>query len=110
MNIKSKNFDFIKDRLPELAVLADYAESYVHSDPASCLVKLRSYTEQTVNIIYKELNITNPESSTLIDLMFISIFVFNMQYSIQLPCQNPFPSIYIHLKSLKRYNYNSTML
>ena len=75
MNIKSKNFDFIKDRLPELAVLADYAESYVHSDPASCLVKLRSYTEQTVNIIYKELNITNPESSTLIDLMQNNSFV-----------------------------------
>jgi type I restriction enzyme R subunit len=69
MTIKSKNFTFLEQGLPELAVLADFAEQYIYTDPASCLVKLRSYAEQTVKIIYNELDLNNPNTSTLIDLM-----------------------------------------
>ena len=73
--IKSKNFNFIKDQLPELATLADFAEGYIYSDPASCLVKLRSFVEQTVKITCKEMNIANPENTSLIDWMQNESFI-----------------------------------
>lgn len=75
MTINSKNFKFLEQRLPELAVLADFAEKYIYNDPASCLVKLRSYVEQIVKITYKELDIQNPEKTTLIDLMQNDSFI-----------------------------------
>ena len=47
MNIESKNFRFLEDQLPELAVLADFAEQYLYTDPSSALVKLRSFIEKS---------------------------------------------------------------
>ena len=43
INVNSKNFSFLKESLPDLALLTDFAEEYVYSDPASSLVKLRSF-------------------------------------------------------------------
>ncbi|HIC3295400.1 TPA: DUF4145 domain-containing protein, partial [Salmonella enterica] len=42
---QSLNFEMLRSQWPELAELACMAERYVHSDPESCLVKLRNYTE-----------------------------------------------------------------
>lgn len=69
MNIESKNFRFLEDQLPELAVLADFAEQYLYTDPSSALVKLRSFIEKSVHVIYQELGLTEPENANLIDLM-----------------------------------------
>ena len=40
MSINSNNFKFLEEKLPELAVLADFAEQYLHSDPSAHLLSL----------------------------------------------------------------------
>ncbi len=50
---KSVNFEMLRSRWPELATLGARAESYVHSDPESCLVKLRDYLELIVRWLYR---------------------------------------------------------
>ena len=69
MTIKSKNFRFLEEKLPELACLADFAEEYVYSDPASSLVKLRSFVEKSIHIIYAELGLRESEYANLNELM-----------------------------------------
>jgi type I restriction enzyme, R subunit len=69
MTITSSNFKFIEDQLPELALLADFAEKYVYSDSVSSLIKLRTFVEQTVKIIYNEFGISFPGATTLFDLL-----------------------------------------
>ena len=69
MEIKSKNFSFLKHKLPELAVLADFAEQYLFTDPSSAAVKLRSFIEKSVHTIYQELDLSIPDQFNLIDLM-----------------------------------------
>ncbi|MBY0405891.1 MAG: DEAD/DEAH box helicase family protein [Cyanobacteria bacterium] len=56
----STNFDFLKDRWPDLASLASFAESYAYTDPASSLVKLRIFAEKMVDILYYELGLIKP--------------------------------------------------
>jgi type I restriction enzyme R subunit len=46
------NFSFLKNKLPELAALGEFAEGYIYSDPVSSGVKLRLYAEKFVDIIY----------------------------------------------------------
>ena len=46
--VKSKNFEFLRGHYEALADLAAYAELYTFSDPASSLVKLRTFTELLV--------------------------------------------------------------
>jgi hypothetical protein len=43
--MKSMNFEFIREACPELANLGAFAESYARSDPASALVKVRTFAE-----------------------------------------------------------------
>ena len=49
----STNFEFIRDQYPELATLVTFAETYVYSDPASAVLKLRIFAEQMVGKIYE---------------------------------------------------------
>ncbi|CAH6804050.1 Type I site-specific deoxyribonuclease [Vibrio chagasii] len=54
---KSINFEFLRNRWPELADFGAYAEEYAFSDPQSALIKLRSYSEFMVSWIYKTLKL-----------------------------------------------------
>ncbi|MCO6438557.1 MAG: DEAD/DEAH box helicase family protein [Phycisphaerae bacterium] len=51
--MKSANFEFLRGRWKELAGLGGFAEHYVHPDPPSAAVKLRSYAEQIVELIWE---------------------------------------------------------
>lgn len=60
------NFKFLEDKLPDLAVLGDFAEEYVFADPQSAAVKLRSFAEKFVEIIFTIRNIeSKPEEDNL---------------------------------------------
>lgn len=67
--MKSRNFEFLRARRDVLADLAGFAESYVHSDPASSLMKQRSIVEQVVWSIYDAYRLRVPWSDNLNDLM-----------------------------------------
>ena len=61
--------------MPDLAVLGDFAEQYLYSDPASSLVKLRTFTENSVRKIYDELDIGSIDNDSLMDLMKNTDFI-----------------------------------
>ena len=65
----SENFIFLKDKLPELAILGSFSEEYVHSDPQASAVKLRSFVEKFVQIIFDELGISEPPNEGLFALL-----------------------------------------
>lgn len=68
-SITSANFEFLKPKRPELAALGAFAESYAHPDPASALVKLRTFAEQVVHSIYQTLALPRPTPSDLVTLL-----------------------------------------
>jgi type I restriction enzyme R subunit len=59
----SHNFAFLQKQWPDLAGLACFAESYVYTDPASCLVKLRIFAEKMVDVLYYELGLERPDGA-----------------------------------------------
>ncbi|MFV2055172.1 MAG: DEAD/DEAH box helicase family protein [Thiohalomonadales bacterium] len=67
--MQSKNFEFLRQRWPTLASLAGFAESYAHGDPESALVKLRSFSELSVDVIYQELTLPKAPMSSFMDLL-----------------------------------------
>lgn len=67
--MKSKNFEFLRPKRAVLADLAGFAEQYVHSDPASSLVKQRGFVEHVVTAIYETYRLRPPFSDNLNDLM-----------------------------------------
>ena len=67
--MKSRNFEFLRPRHGVLADLASFAEQYAHSDPASSLIKQRSFVEQIVTLIYELFRLRPPFSDNLNDLM-----------------------------------------
>lgn len=67
--VKSLNFEFLRQEWPELASLAGFAEQYVSPDPASALVKLRSFAEQIAESIYQRMTFTRPYHASLIDML-----------------------------------------
>ncbi len=50
--VKSINFEFLREQHSELADLGGFAEKYAWTDPIGSLVKMRSFAEQVVKIIY----------------------------------------------------------
>ena len=68
MHVKSLNFEFLRSDWPELASLAGFAEQYAFADPAS-LVKLRSFAEQVVEIVYEKFNLQPPPQARLMELL-----------------------------------------
>jgi len=72
--LKSINFEFLREKWPELVGLAGYAEHYAHSDPSSALIKLRNFVEFIVLNIYSELNLPKPIQPNLNDLLNLSSF------------------------------------
>lgn len=68
-NMKSQNFEFLRAHRAVLADLAGFAERYAHEDPASSLIKQRSFVEQAVAAIYERYHLRPPFSDNLNDLM-----------------------------------------
>ncbi len=58
--MKSTNFEFLREKWPELSSLAGFAEQYTCPDPTSALVKLRSFAEQLVLFLYDSLGLEKP--------------------------------------------------
>lgn len=67
--MQSKNFEFLRKQWPELASLGGFAEQYAHGDPESALVKLRTFGERTVAVVYKELGLPRPPMSGFMELL-----------------------------------------
>jgi type I restriction enzyme, R subunit len=68
-NMKSQNFEFLRQKRAVLADLAAFAERYAHEDPASSLIKQRSFVEHAVTGIYERYRLRPPYSDNLNDLM-----------------------------------------
>ena len=73
--MKSLNFEFLRPTSVELAEIACFAEQYSYSDPASCLVKLRSFIEQIVFDVYEYYDLQKPYRANLNDLLNESSFL-----------------------------------
>ncbi|MBK8945366.1 MAG: DEAD/DEAH box helicase family protein [Ignavibacteriae bacterium] len=68
--VSTSNFKFLEKKLPELAILGDFAEQYVYADPSSAAVKLRLFAEKVVVIISTILNLQNDfEESNLYNII-----------------------------------------
>jgi type I restriction enzyme R subunit len=72
--MKSKNFEFLRERRAELATLGAFAERYAASDPPSALVKMRTFVEQIVEDIYDAKHLPKPFRSGLHDLLNEPVF------------------------------------
>jgi len=67
--MQSTNFEFIRPYDPALASLGGLAEAYAHSDPASSLVKLRTFAEHSVATIFEQFRLPTPFDANLFDLL-----------------------------------------
>jgi type I restriction enzyme R subunit len=67
--MKSQNFEFLRGKRSTLADLAGFAERYAHSDPASSLIKQRTFVEHVVGAIYGDYRLEPPFSDNLNDLL-----------------------------------------
>jgi len=70
----TNNFKYLNNKLPELAVLADFAEQYVYPDPASAAVKLRLFSEKLAAILFQIFNIKPELEKTFYEQLEISNF------------------------------------
>lgn len=69
--MQSINFEFLKEQNKELALLGAFAESYVHSDPASALVKLRAFGENLVADLIVKQEIPRYYQPTFVEMLKI---------------------------------------
>ncbi len=67
--MKSTNFEFLRERWPELASLGGFAEHYAATDPAGAMVKLRTFVESLIQRIYDEKGLPRPFTTSLYDMM-----------------------------------------
>lgn len=65
----STNFEFLRERWPELASLGGFAEQYTWPDPPSAMVKLRAFIESMVLRYYDEFGLPKPFPPSLVDLL-----------------------------------------
>src|SRR5688572_22626872 len=68
-DMKSINFEMLRPSWPDLASLGGFAEQYALPDPSSSLVKLRSFAEVMVQIVYLQLGLPKPDQPNLIELL-----------------------------------------
>lgn len=73
-SMKSVNFEFLRPKWKELALLGGFAEQYVGPDPASAAVKLRAFAEQIVDFIWQAVRITNLPQANLNDKLTFAGF------------------------------------
>ncbi len=67
--MESTNFEFLRPTHPELASLGGFVEAYAHPDPVSAVVKLRTFVEQMVAALYRDLQLPRPLEPKLFDLL-----------------------------------------
>lgn len=67
--MKSRNFEFLRSRHPELADLGGFAERYAWSDPGSALVKLRLFGENLVAAFFQHHQIPREPRATFLDYL-----------------------------------------
>jgi type I restriction enzyme R subunit len=67
--MQSINFEMLRKERPPLADLGGFAERYLHSDPASALIKLRIYGEHLTKAVYWELRLEKPLEITFDSLL-----------------------------------------
>lgn len=67
--MQSINFEFLRAGAPDLAELGGFAEHYAHTDPASAVVKLRTFAERMVHDIYRDNGLPLPPQPNLNDLL-----------------------------------------
>lgn len=72
--VQSINFEFIRDKWPELASLGGFAEQYVAQDPTGGTVKLRAFAEQAVRFIYDFHGLPTLFQANLFDLLTATAF------------------------------------
>ena len=58
--MKSANFEFMRERWPELSSLGGFAEAYAYSDSKSAVFNLRLFAENLVKDIYHDLRLPKP--------------------------------------------------
>lgn len=58
----NSNFSFLAEKFPALEKLGSLAESYLYSDPNSCLYKMGILAETTVNYMFELDGMTPPET------------------------------------------------
>jgi type I restriction enzyme R subunit len=67
--MESKNFEILRAQWPDLASLAGFAEQYAHSDPASSLIKQRTFIERLVDWLTRFHQIMTFPNPNLFDQM-----------------------------------------
>jgi len=71
----SVNFEFLRDKFPNLAELGGFAEAYLTSDPASALAKMRTMAEAMVSDIYEHYQLQRPYRARIVDLIECAAFL-----------------------------------
>lgn len=67
--VKSINFEFLRAKRTYLADLGGFAEQYLHPDPASALIKLRTFAEAMTNDLYTALGLRQPFEADFFTLL-----------------------------------------
>lgn len=104
--MKSLNFEFLREKWPELASLGGFAEQYAWPDPASALVKLRGYIEALIHRFYDQKGLVEPFQASLYDLLHAN----ELKQSIPSAVLNAFHGIRLagnkaaHGESISRFN------
>jgi type I restriction enzyme R subunit len=73
-HMKSQSFEFLRPKRAVMADLAGFAERYAHPDPASSLIKQRTFVEQAVAAIYTHYRLRPPDSDNLHELLTAESF------------------------------------
>ena len=109
--MQSENFEFLREKWPELSSLGGFAEHYAWLDPAGALVKLRTYVESLVHRFYDENRLNKPPQASLIDLLSQDEFkqavpavVLNAFHSIRLAGNKA-----AHTESIQRFNIHELL-
>jgi len=109
--MKSTNFEFLREKWPELASLGGFAEQYAWPDPAGALVKLRTYIESLIHRFYDENSLGKPLHASLIDLLNQDEFkqsvprvVLNALHSIRLAGNKA-----AHAEPINRFNVHELL-
>ena len=109
--MKSVNFEFLREKWPEMASLGGFAEQYAWPDPAGALVKLRAYIESLIHRFYDENELSKPQQASLMDLLNQAAFkqavpsvVLNALHSIRIAGNKA-----AHAEPIHRFNVHELL-
>ncbi len=74
MITKSINFEILREQWPKLSKFGGLSEQYVHTDPESALIKMRSFVEHLVEWLYLFHNLPLTYQPKLFDLLILDAF------------------------------------